>query len=636
MVLTRILSGCNLNRNGGGGLRPSLPGGRNLKLHNVTVAGQPVTINVVEREDDLDGFVTFVKNNQASLAVDSETTGLNIYGEGFRCRVVQFGNKMESWVIPVERGEVFQQHVTSALKFIKKLVIQNASYDLQVFDRCLGVPMELLWPKVTDTKILAHLVDPRGRSEGGVGHSLEELTRKYIDADIADNVKTLMKSLAVSEKTSIKTIWEVVEYENPVYQLYAGMDTILTARLAGLSKLVPAESQKLIASERELAEVCAVMERNGFLLDADYSKLLSEQLTDTELVYTWKARLMGCDNVNSTDQVADVLEKRGVKITGRTPSGRRQVDKTLLNSLVTQGDKFAEAVVEAKKARKWRNTWVDGFLQNMDGSGRCHPSINPLRARTARMSITGIPAQTLPAGDWLIRRCFVADEGQVMASVDYQAQELRVLAGISGDATMQTAFRTGADLHQITADASGVDRKVGKMVNFAYVYGSGPRNIAEQAGIDVDTAKRVIAGFEKSYPKVKQLSQRLQKEARWDGYVTTSFGRRLPVDEDRPYAALNYMVQSTSRDITAQGLLRLHKAGFTPYLRLPIHDEVLASLPADKAVGGAKRIGELMATTFKGVFVGTDPEVGGRSWGSLYMNEEDRKKEDDQFRTRNV
>jgi DNA polymerase-1 len=78
------------------------------------------------------------------------------------------------------------------------------------------------------------------------------------------------------------------------------------------------------------------------------------------------------------------------------------------------------------------------------------------------------------------------------------------------------------------------------------------------------------------------------------------------------------MVQSSSRDITAQALLRLHDKGFTPYLRLPIHDEVLLSVPTDKAEWGARRVGEIMATTFQGVYIGTDPEVGGRSWGSLY------------------
>jgi DNA polymerase-1 len=294
------------------------------------------------------------------------------------------------------------------------------------------------------------------------------------------------------------------------------------------------------------------------------------------------------------------------------------VDKKLLESLVERGDELAEAVVETKRARKWRTTWVDGFLKTRDANDRCHTSINALRARTARMSITGIPAQTLPAGDSMIRRCFLADEGQRIASIDYQAQELRVLAALSGDPTMRRAFETGADLHQITADASGVDRKVGKTVNFAYVYGSGPKNIADQCGISIPTARKVIAGFEAKYPLVKELSGQLQEQARETGCVVTAFGRKLPVDEERPYAALNYMVQSTSRDITAQGLLRLHSAGFTPYVRLPIHDEVLVSLPSNKSEWGAQKIGELMATTFKGVRISTDAEVGGRSWGSLY------------------
>jgi len=591
-----------------------------VKQYTRSINGQPVTVNVVETVPELQDFHEFAARNPA-MAVDSETTGLDIYSEGFRLRVAQFGNKHEAWVIPVERGVPFANAVRHQLEAARTLVLHNASYDLQVFDRHLGIKMEMLWPKVVDTRILAHLVDPRSRDEGGVGHSLEDLTRHYIDAEIADNVKGLMLALARDSKVKKADVWKTIEFDHPDYQLYAGMDAILAARLVSLQKLVPSESQKLIRSERELAAVCSYMERRGFLLDVPYTKELSERLIDAELAHEWRAKQMGCENVFSTDQVADVLEARGITIPDRTPSGKRKVDKVLLERLIADGDEFAVAVYETKKARKWRTTWVDGFLNGVDADNRCHASINPLRARTARMSITGIPAQTLPAGDWLIRRCFVADKGHVMASVDYQAQELRVLAGLSGDRTMMRAFETGEDLHQITADTSGVDRKIGKMVNFAYVYGSGPRNIAQQAGIDVDTAKKVIAGFEKAYPKVKQLSQRLQKQATWNGFVITPFGRRLPVDQNRPYAALNYMVQSSSRDITAQGLLRLHQAGFTQYLRLPIHDEVLASVPADKAEWGATRIGELMACTFKGVHIGTDPEVGGRSWGSLYGSE---------------
>ncbi len=583
------------------------------------VEGAPVVINVAETPEDLEGFRDFIRNNLNSLALDSETTGLDIYSDSFRCRVVQFGNAEEAWVVPVERGGRFIHDTVKALEAVDTFVLQNASFDLQVFDRCFGVRMEDMWPKVWDTKILAHLVDPRAVNEGGNGHSLEDLTRHYVDAEVAANVKALMRVLAREHKVKKADIWKVIEFDHPQYQLYAGMDTILTARIFDkVRPLLPSENQPLINHEHKLAEVCSYLDRRGFLLDVEYTDDLSSRLLERERRFAEKAAGLGCGNVNATEQVADALEARGVTILERTPSGLRRVDKKLLESLVARGDELAEAVVETKRARKWRTTWVDGFLKTRDANDRCHTSINALRARTARMSITGIPAQTLPAGDSMIRRCFLADEGQRIASIDYQAQELRVLAALSGDPTMRRAFETGADLHQITADASGVDRKVGKTVNFAYVYGSGPKNIADQCGISIPTARKVIAGFEAKYPLVKELSGQLQEQARETGCVVTAFGRKLPVDEERPYAALNYMVQSTSRDITAQGLLRLHGAGFTPYVRLPIHDEVLVSLPSNKSEWGAQKIGELMATTFKGVRISTDAEVGGRSWGSLY------------------
>jgi DNA polymerase-1 len=160
--------------------------------------------------------------------------------------------------------------------------------------------------------------------------------------------------------------------------------------------------------------------------------------------------------------------------------------------------------------------------------------------------------------------------------------------------------------------------KVGKMANFLTVYGGTEKALSVQANIDVPTAKRVLESFYQAYPGVLAFSKRLQKEAKSTGRIITPTGRVLPVDSSRAYSALNYMVQSTSRDVTCRGLIRLHEAGFTPYLRLVIHDEILASVPEVKSKWGADEIGRLMAMELKGVDVGTDPEVGGRSWGSLY------------------
>lgn len=601
------------------------------------VAGEPVTINVVECEDDLEGFRNFIRSNLTLLGCDSETTGLDIYNDGFRCRTVQFGNSVESWVVPVELGGRMVEDVRKALLGVQRLIFQNASFDLQVFEQTLGVPMEQMWDRVYDTRILAHLVDPRGRDEGGIGHSLEDLTRHYVDAEVADGVKTLMKNLAAeTQGASVNTIWKKIDLFHPTYLLYAGMDPILAYRVyQKVARLVPSTSVKLVPYEHKLAEVCAYMERTGFLLDVEYTEELSSELRLQESINSENALNYGCENVNSTDQVADVLETLGAKILGRTPSGKRKVDDALLSELVGKGGavgEFAGAVIEAKKALKWRKTWVDTFLKSRDSRDRCHASINPLRARTARMSITGIPAQTLPAGDWMIRRCFIADPTHVIASVDYQAQELRVLAALSGDRTMIQAFRDGADLHLMTAQAAFGDqitkddkeRKWAKVVNFGRVYGGGAKTVAEQTGLDLPTAQRVVAGFDRAYPGVQQLSRRLQREAIQNGFITTPTGRRLPVDESRAYSALNYLIQSSSRDVTGRALVRLHEAGFTPYLRLPIHDEVLASLPADKAEWGAAKIAEIMAEDMGPVHIGTDAEVGGRSWGSLYLKEAER------------
>lgn len=599
--------------------------------HRYKVAGSPVLIRVVENEDDLDGFRNFVRAHHTFLAVDSETTGLDIYSDEFRCRMVQFGTADESWVVPVELGPRYVEEVRLALRGIAKIAIQNASYDLQVFDRTLGVRMEDLWPKVVDTKILAHLADPRGRREGGPGHSLEELTAFYIDAEVAENVKGSMARIAREHKTTKAKIWKVVEWTNPDYQLYAGMDTILTARLAHKLAGLIRHCEKLVPYEHKLAEICSYIERHGFLLDVEYTEQLSDKLLAMRDHEVANAAALGLDNLNAPVQVAEALMRQGVKIKDRTPTGQPRVDKVLLEQLAA-GDpnanatKLAQAIIAGKRAGKWQKTWVQNFLDQRDADDRCHAHINPLQARTARMSITGIPAQTLPSGDWLIRRCFVADEGHRIASVDYQAQELRVLAALSKDHTMIQAFKNDEDLHLMTAQAAfgphitkeAKERKWAKVVNFGRVYGGGARTVAEQTGLDLRTAKRVVDGFDRAYPGVQRLSQKMAKEAEANGYITTPTGRRLPVDPTRGYSALNYLIQSTSRDVTGAALVRLHESGFTPYLRLPIHDEILASVPAEKAEWGASKIASLMAMDMGPVHIGTDAEVGGRSWGSLY------------------
>ena len=331
----------------------------------------------------------------------------------------------------------------------------------------------------------------------------------------------------------------------------------------------------------------------------------------------------GLESVNSNREVSSILIEDGYTFTEKTPTGQYKVDQNALEKLSDQGSEMAAVVLEARGIRKKRNTWLKAFQENTDPDGRVHPFIHSLQARTGRMSVSGIPIQQLPSDDSIIRRVLIADEGESIISCDYKTQELRVLAALSGDENMINAFKHEEDLHQKTADASGVDRSVGKMVNFAYVYGSGPRNIAANAKISVEKAREVIEGFERSYPKVKQLNQKLQDQARKTGAVITPTGRVLPVDKDRPYSALNYLIQSTSRDITASALVRLADAGYLPHLRVPVHDEVISSVPTEEAQEYANQISATMAQNFQGLLIDTDAAVYGPSWGHGYMNEED-------------
>src|SRR5690606_41088501 len=123
-----------------------------------------------------------------------------MYSPSFKTRLVQFGTPTEAYVIPVEHGGRFVEDTRRALLGVQRRVFQNGVFDLQVFDRHLDVKMEQLWPKVLDTKILAHLVDPRGQEEGGIGHGLEALTRSEEHTSELQSRENLVCRLLLEKK----------------------------------------------------------------------------------------------------------------------------------------------------------------------------------------------------------------------------------------------------------------------------------------------------------------------------------------------------------------------------------------------------------------------------------------------------
>lgn len=606
-----------------------------------TIAGTECHIYYPESADDLGGFERFLARGDRVVALDTETSGLDIYSRGFKLRLVQFGNDREAWVL---RADMFRDAIVAALRQDRFWTIHNAAYDLKVFDWCLGVRLEELCDKVADTRILAHLIDPRSEQEGGAGLGLKALSGIYVDPDAPDTQKGLhalfrtITNPVTGRKCTKETGWAHIPIDNELYIRYAGLDVILGTRVFyALAPIVcDLGLDDLSEFEHHFQILCCVMERKGVLVDVDYVRKLDAQLEQEAEHFRKVANRYGVANVNSTAQVAEALLGTGETLTETTDSGAIKVDKAVLLPLADldpywnrlearEPNPLANAVLHAKRAEKWRTSYVQAFLDLRDPNDRLHAQINSLQARTARMSISRPPLQQLPSGDWKVRRAMVADPGQLMMASDYDQVELRVLAAMADVKGLKEAIANGDDLHSFAAtrvfgpDFTKQQRKLAKMVGFGKVYGGGVATLTRQTGADVESVRKAVAAYDAAFPEIKRYAAKLQRRADYGKKeVVTRSGRHLPLDKDRLYAATNYVVQSTARDVLAQAIVDMFEAGLGDHLLLPVHDEVIAEAPASEAEEVARAIGEVMTTTLDGVAITSAGEVTGKNWGSAY------------------
>ncbi|CCQ44638.1 3'-5' exonuclease family protein [Pseudarthrobacter siccitolerans] len=621
-----------------------------------TIAGEECRIYFPERRQDLIGFDAFLSQGDKVLGFDTETTGLDIFSPGYKCRLAQFGNQREAWVL---RTDLFGDVIEKALRQSRAFVAHNAPFDLLVTDKHLGVSIEELGSRVFDTRIFAHLLDPRTKAEGGAGLHLKELCEIYVDdqaPDTQEGLSAIFLSLFNAWKKTVPA--EVVdafksksgkrphlpygfaniEIDHETYVRYAGLDVILVTRL--FYELAPLVKElglnDLSKFEHHLQCLLAIMQRKGMKLDVPYIERLREELLKEQEEYSAIAARYGVPNINSTDQVAAALVGMGETLTEKTGSGKDKVDKEVLMPLADLDREWerieartpnplADAVLRAKRAKKWGEDYAGAFLNLKDGEDRLHAMIGGLQARTARMSISRPPLQQLPSGDWKIRRAVIADPGQLIIASDYSQVEMRVLAALCQDPTLVEAIKSGVDLHDFTAekvfgpDFTKMQRKISKSIGFGKVYGGGATTVARQTGADIDAIRPAMAAYDSTFPGIKRYGQRLQKRAEYGKKeVITVSGRHLPLDKDRLYAATNYVVQSTARDLLAQAIVDIFDAGLGDHLLLPVHDELVGQAPKHEAEEVIQEIGRIMGSTFYGIPITSDPEVYGPSWGSGY------------------
>ncbi len=624
-----------------------------MRVFPYTLDGRPTTTMFPERADDLGRFRDFIRRaGSRRLGFDTETTGLDIYSRVNRVRTVQFGSYEmgEAWVLPVEWGGPFTAAAQDVLHTHPAFVAHNAPFDAQVADRHLGIKLESLMPRTRDTRIHAHLLDPRAKQEGGLGLRLKDLSAVYVDdhaPDTEDGLVAVFRSLGLTKDVGFARI----PLEHETYLSYAGLDTLLVSALD--ERLLPAiqgiNVMHLSEFEHRVAMILAILQRRGMLVDVDYTSQLVGELAAEGGRWTEVAASYGLHSINSPAQVAQKLLDMGETLTERTDSGAFKVDRAVLLALADLNGQWkplnsrtpnpvAEAVVRAKRADKWRVAYAEAILNGRDHGDRVHPSLGGLMARTARMSVSNPPLQQLPSSDWTIRRAFIADPGMSMAGIDFQAVELRVLAALANVKAMKQAIVDGRDLHAFTvAMVHGLEpadveariaagdkdlakaRKLLKGVGFGKVYGGGAVTLARQTGADLASVKNAIAAYDRVYPEVRKFSKTIQREAQFGRReVVTPTGRHLPMDRDRSYAGVNYLVQSTSRDLLAQALVNVQEAGLLDHVLLPVHDELIVQGATEDIAEITEAIRQQMQTSFMGVEIGADGDQFGKTWAGGY------------------
>ena len=395
-----------------------------------------------------------------------------------------------------------------------------------------------------------------------------------------------------------------------------------------LSQKVENENQHrlLYDIEMPLAEVLAAMEYRGFAVDRqgieEFGEKLREMIDKTrEEIYVLVGEKF---NLNSPKQLAHALfEVMGLPSGKKTKTGYSTNAETLEN--LRQYSPVIDMILNYRTYQKLNSTYVEGLIDKIKPDGRIHSTFNQTEARTGRISSSEPNLQNIPVRTKLgseMRKFFVAKPGYVLLDADYSQIELRILAHISGDKVMQTAFLNGEDIHTRTAaQVMGIPtsmvtpqiRSRAKAVNFGIVYGISAFSLAKDIGTTVREAQDFIDNYFKNFSGVKDYLDNTVKFAQENGYVTTIYNRKRMLPEINSSnknvrsvgkrMAMNTPIQGTSADIIKIAMVkvynRLKAEGLKSKLILQVHDELIVEAPADEAERAAKILHEEMVNAAK-------------------------------------
>ena len=571
----------------------------------------------LESLDEFDDLIERIDGKE--FAFDLETTSL----DPLAAEIVGVSispSEGEAYYIPVGHKDgknLDREYVLKKLSDVlkrSKVIGQNLKYDIGVL---MADGFEPFKPHF-DTMIGAWLLNPDEKR-----FSLEDLSLKYLGYKMISYEEVVPHSSAPLFESDFSgvSIDRATEY--------SAEDADITFRIyVKLKDLIRENDLERVMYDIEmpLVPVLATMEMNGVYIDVDYLRDLSRRFSkEMERISNEIFSIAGESfNINSSIQVAKILEKLGIRPRKRTKTGRISTSAEVLEELAFEHE-IARLILEYRKYQKLKSTYIDALPKLVNPrTGRVHASFNQTGTATGRLSSSDPNLQNLPKRDELgreIRKAIKAQkEGWKILSADYSQIELRVLAHMSGDENLIRAFKEGLDIHSLTAarifnvpEEMVTDdmRRVGKMVNFSIIYGVSPYGLSTRLKIPFKDAQRMINAYYELYPGVRDFMRRVLKEAEMRGYVRTLFGRRREVPQLRSRnrnikaegerIAMNTPIQGTAADIIKIAMVRIHERlkDKETMMTIQVHDELVFEVPEGEIEEVSKMVKEEMENAVK-------------------------------------
>lgn len=555
------------------------------------------------------------------IAIDTETTSLNymeaeLVGISFAVEVgkaayLPLSHDYVDAPEQLDKAMVFEKLTPLLENEAIKKVGQNLKYDISIFANA-GIKLKGVQ---FDTMLESYVFNSVASK-----HNMDDLALKYLGH----------KNISFEEIAG-KGVKQLTFNQIPLETAapYAAEDADITLRLhqhlwPRLEKL-PELASVFTDIELPLIDILSTIERQGVLIDSMLLGQQSEELArKIDELQTKAHEIAGQPfNLASPKQLQELFfEKLGYPIIKKTPKGAPSTAEEVLVELALDYP-LPKIILEHRSLAKLKSTYTDKLPLMVNAkSGRVHTSYHQANAATGRLSSSEPNLQNIPIRTEegrRIRHAFIAPEGRKILAADYSQIELRIMAHLSQDKGLLTAFAEGKDIHKATAaevfdvdfsEVTSDQRRRAKAVNFGLIYGMSAFGLAKQLDIPRAEAQRYIDTYFKRYPGVLNYMEETRAIAADLGYVSTLFGRRLylPAITDRnamrrqaaERAAINAPMQGTAADIIKKAMINVAKWIETETngeitMIMQVHDELVFEVDADKADSLQVKICELMA-----------------------------------------